>query len=61
MGNKQHKQNTHQGLTARHHSSTAAPPAATDNHPVIDCRAPFFGSFFGEAKKEQPRNEGQHK
>jgi hypothetical protein len=24
---------------------------------VIDCRAPFFGSFFGEAKKEQPRNK----
>jgi hypothetical protein len=24
---------------------------------VIDCRAPFFGSFFGEAKKEQLRTK----
>jgi hypothetical protein len=37
---------------ARRHSSNAAPSAGTDNHPVIDCRAPFLFLFW-RSKKEK--------
>ena len=53
---------THQGRKAWHNSSTTATSAATDNfshgaqrnnHPVIDCRAPFFVSFLEKQKRKR--------